>query len=153
MDILQVNTADNVARWFIHSNNLICGDDADEISNLKLQKLLYYAQGLHLAMYGRPLFNDEIIAWQHGPVVKAVYEKYKHNGRSGIVDAALPDDTFTKEAIDIMTITLHNFGQFSAWKLRDMTHEETPWKVTDINHVISQDIIKKYFEEHYIEED
>lgn len=43
------------------------------------------------------------------------------------------------------------FGQFSAWKLRDMTRQETPWKETMKNHVISKESIKKYFQENYAE--
>ena len=44
-------------------------DSGDLISNLKLQKLAYYAQGFCLAMHGRPLFPEAIKAWKHGPVV------------------------------------------------------------------------------------
>jgi uncharacterized phage-associated protein len=50
------------------------------ISNLKLQKLLYYAQGVHLALHDVALFPEEIQAWMHGPVVPEVYQKYKDGG-------------------------------------------------------------------------
>ena len=43
-------------------------DAGDVITNLKLQKLVYYAQGFSLALCGRPLFAERIEAWQHGPV-------------------------------------------------------------------------------------
>ena len=54
---------------------LLSKQDSEEpdISNLKLLKLLYYAQGTFLALYGRPLFNESIEAWLHGPVVPDVY--------------------------------------------------------------------------------
>ena len=42
------------------------------VSNLKLQKLLYYVQGFHLAVFGEPLFEEEIEAWMYGPVVPSV---------------------------------------------------------------------------------
>jgi uncharacterized phage-associated protein len=45
-------------------------DIGDVISNLKLQKLLYYAQGFYLAIYGKALFEEDIVAWEHGPVVR-----------------------------------------------------------------------------------
>lgn len=60
-------------------------DESSELlSNMKLQKLLYYQQGFHLAYFGTPLFNEDIVAWQYGPVVPEVYEAYKSFGRAGI---------------------------------------------------------------------
>src|SRR5688572_18511108 len=56
----------------------------DSISNLKLQKLLYYAQGFHLAEHGRALFEERIEAWQHGPVIPTVYPEFKDYGRGGL---------------------------------------------------------------------
>lgn len=47
------------------------------ISNLGLQKLLYYVQGYYIACFNKPLFEENILAWDHGPVVKEVYEEYK----------------------------------------------------------------------------
>lgn len=44
---------------------------------LKLQKLLYLAQGYSFAFYDRPLFYNEIEGWVHGPVVPDVYNIYK----------------------------------------------------------------------------
>ena len=52
-------------------------DAGDLISNLKLQKLVYYAQGFHLALYDEPLFLEAIEAWTHGPVVPDLYRHYK----------------------------------------------------------------------------
>ena len=44
----------------------------DLMSNMKLQKMLYYQQGFHLAYFGTPLFDEEIEAWMYGPVVPSV---------------------------------------------------------------------------------
>jgi len=61
--VIKMQNADNVARWFLSRNRLrSLSGESDFISNLKLQKLLYYAQGIHLALYGKPLFNDPIEA-------------------------------------------------------------------------------------------
>nr|WP_293017994.1 type II toxin-antitoxin system antitoxin SocA domain-containing protein [Moorena sp. SIO3I8] len=38
---------------------------------MKLQKLLYYAQSLHLALYDQPLFDEEIQAWRSGSCVSS----------------------------------------------------------------------------------
>ena len=50
--------------------------DGDDVTNLKVQKLVYYAQGFYLALNGKPLFNNDIKAWAHGPVVPELYQEY-----------------------------------------------------------------------------
>ena len=54
------------------------------MTNMKLQKMLYYQQGFHLAYFGTPLFDEEIEAWMYGPVVPSVYDEYKNYGKNGI---------------------------------------------------------------------
>ena len=148
-----MQTADNVARWFLSRNNLkFLAEDTEYISNLKLQKLLYYAQGIHLAVYGRILFEEPIVAWTHGPVVESVYHRYKANGSKGITDFENPIENFTEEEENTLQYTQNSFGQFSAWKLRELTHNETPWKSTERNAIIPVEKIGKYFEEHYVEQ-
>lgn len=52
-------------------------EHGEPLTNLKLQKLLYYAKGWYLALYDKPLFNDKIEAWVHGPVVPSIYHAFK----------------------------------------------------------------------------
>lgn len=143
-----------VAKWFLAYNRNAANDEgAEYISNLKLQKLLYYAQGCFLALKDRPLFSDPIVAWQHGPVVESVYHYYKQYGANGIVfDEDFDFSDFTQEEDDVLRDVYDVFGQYSAWKLRDMTHNETPWKQTPQNDVIPQSLIKDFFKKTYIEE-
>ena len=119
-------TAHDVARYFLAMQD----EDAGElISNLKLQKLLYYAQGFHLALFGVPLFSDRIKAWRYGPVVPDVWHRYKEADWGPIEKPADFDlgryDPQTRELLDEVNRV---YGQFSAAKLRDMTHEEPPWR-------------------------
>jgi uncharacterized phage-associated protein len=106
------------------------GRETDErLSHLKLQKLIYFAQCATLADTGQPLFNEPILAWAHGPVVRSVYNKYTGSG-SRPLPRTKPDgipclNNETKRRIDgVYTY----FGQYSAWKLRDLTHEEADWE-------------------------
>jgi uncharacterized phage-associated protein len=116
-----------IAKWFIAWAEA----EDDELSNLKLQKLLYYAQGHHLAEHGRPLFTEPIQAWSHGPVVPQVYHEFKRFGSASI---ELPEsDPFAWSDVDTSTTKLLNkvwntYGGLSAGRLRNMTHEEPPWK-------------------------
>ena len=142
-----MRTAHEVAQFFLHHTY---DGERDQISNLKLQKLLYYAQGYSLAILDRPLFDEPIECWRYGPVVESVYHYYKHYR-----DQCIPSiDTFNYSAFDYDDLAILNrisleYGQYSAWKLRDMTHEERPWKQADAfnNSEISFSSIKIFFKE------
>ena len=96
------------------------------ITNLKLQKLLYYCQGVYLAINQTVLFEDNIEAWVHGPVVPSIYQEFKSFGKNPIqVDEF--DCDLDEETEEILIEVFDVYGQFSAWKLRDMTHLEPPW--------------------------
>ena len=137
-------TCKDVAEYFL---SLQDEDAGDLISNLKLQKLVYYAQGCHLALYDEPLFEDRIEAWVHGPVVPSLYREYKTYGAAPIPN---PGDTdfskFDDEEREFLDEVYHVYGQFSAWKLKNMTHEDGPWRVASENQeAISNRSMKAYF--------
>ena len=128
----QSHTAKQVADYFL---NYVEKDEesGEALTNLKIQKLAYYAQGFALAVLGRPLFAERIEAWPHGPVVPDLYREYK-NGMGIVGNAPVPPpldfcaaDHFNEEEIDLLSEVFQVYGQFSAWKLRDMTHSEPPW--------------------------
>ena len=136
-------TCFDVADYFLSKTDEEAGD---VISNLQLQKLVYYAQGFTLAVTGKPLFNEEIEAWQHGPVVPDLYHKYKDHGAYGIPAPTNVDfSKFSSEIKEILDEVYDVYGQFSAWKLRNMTHEEAPWKNTEKGDVISLSSMSEYF--------
>jgi uncharacterized phage-associated protein len=134
-------SANDVADYFLSKNDETAGD---LISNLKLQKLLYYAQGFHLAITGKPLFLDRIEAWTHGPVVPTVYHRFKAYGETAL-PAAGRRPTFGKKIGELLDEVYQVYGQFSAWKLREMTHEEDPWKNAHQGAEISHSSLKSYF--------
>lgn len=141
-------SASTIARWFLAWAQF---EEEGALSNLKLQKLLYYAQGHYLANHGgAPLFADDIQAWGHGPVVPAVYHEFKEYGAQSIPF----EEEFDFEAIDKDTnswlaAVWKTFGARSAWKLREMTHNEPPWKDAyrdgEHNVVIPHDSMTRYF--------
>lgn len=146
-------SAKTVAKWFLYYNQAaIDSEDADLISNLKLQKLLYYAQGCYLAIKGKPLFFEKILAWAHGPVVNEVYQEYKHYHSNGIIYNGDYDNSIKKQDEELLEQVYEIFGQYSARGLRNKTHREAPWCNTEINQEIKQDVIKEYFENNYVTE-
>ena len=156
-------TAIDVAHWFINKNQYLecCADGAGDLTLLKLLKLLYYAEGCSLALDRGSLFDEPILAWEHGPVVESVWRAYNQNPfklklkkadlRSiEMINDNAEDKNLLEEVFDV-------FGQYSAWALREKTHKETPWIETTkngkiLNGVIERDLIKDYFKNHYIEE-
>ena len=96
------------------------------ISNLKLQKLLYYSQAWMLAIYGKPLFDDRIEAWVHGPVVPSVFRKYRDFKWSPLTtEVKVEVSPLVSKHVDEV---LKAYGHLQASALERLTHSEDPWK-------------------------
>lgn len=106
-----------VAKWFINELHP---------EPLKLQKLLYLAQGFSYAFYDKELFKDEIEAWVHGPVVKSVYYEYRIYKYSPI-DVTYEIDEFDNDTIDVLNYVKNNFSKYDSKFLEEMTHNQEPW--------------------------
>lgn len=125
----------DIAKCFLYLDDT---NEGDGISNLKLQKLVYYAQGFYSAIFGKPLFDKNISAWAHGPVVPDLYHEYKKYGSNPIpISSDFDKNTLTQDEFELVEEVFEVFGQYSAWKLRNMTHEESPW----LNHESEADTI------------
>lgn len=120
------------------------------ITNLKLQKVLYYSQMRSLQQCGNALFDDDFQAWRHGPVIPEVYEVFrKYVSR----DIDYDDIDVIKNRTDIaaeqkrviagiVDVTLN----LQAWDLVDKTHQTKPWKDTyipNMNRIITKDRIRR----------
>ena len=130
----------------------------EEITPLALQKMLYYVQGIHMALFGKEAFCEECEAWAHGPVFRAVYEVFKSFKYNPIDDARftmfqnrwgeLPTDV--RKVIDMVAET---FGMYSGKVLEHITHKEEPWIEARVNclpgevatEVIQKERIRDYF--------
>ncbi len=128
----------------------LCGiyDDQDtDFSMLKLQKLLYYAQGRCLAVFRRPLFGERIKAWEYGPVVPQVRKAYEEF--EGLLPR--PDDldllSVDPQARAILDAVYAEYGQFAPWALVNMTHDERPWAETPRNEEIDRQAMADFFTE------
>lgn len=136
-------SARDVARYFLAKAD---PDAGDTISNLKLQKLCYYAQGFALALAGKPLFPETIEAWEHGPVVPTLYHAYKSNGSSAIPPEPIDLQTYPSAVAELLDDVYKVYGQYSAWKLRNMTHDEPPWKDARAGDgIITHTSMQQYF--------
>ncbi|PTY38078.1 hypothetical protein BGP77_16635 [Saccharospirillum sp. MSK14-1] len=121
----------DVANYLLFLDQQEADEEVGNISNLKLQKLAYYAQGFFAALNdGKPLFESRIEAWTHGPVVVELYHQYKGFGANPIPFDEKSGFDLADEEADLIQEVFQVFSQFSPWKLRNMTHEESPW----LNH-------------------
>ena len=78
------------------------------ITPLKMQKLVYFAHGWHLAFRGTPLIEDEFQAWEYGPVVPTLYHEFKKWGRNNIGEHARTwERTGSHDADDVRIYPRH----------------------------------------------
>jgi uncharacterized phage-associated protein len=125
----------------------------DLLTNLKLQKLLYYSQAWYLANYQELLFEEPIEAWVHGPVVVDVYHKYKTYGCDRIGEMITEPPALTKREIALINEVINVYGKYTAWDLERITHSEDPWIITrkgipaqnPSNEIIDPNILIKYY--------
>jgi len=133
-------TAKDIAEYFLTL------DIDEELSNLKIQKLLYYAQGIYVALHHEPLFHDKIEHWTQGPVVPELYHEYKVYGTAAILHPTIIDlDKYSPQMIEVLNEVWDVFGQYSAWRLRAMTHDDPPWCETQDNQEITIEALERYF--------
>ncbi len=92
------------------------------LATKKLHKLLYYCQGHHLAVYGEPLFAEEICAWDMGPVVASLWREE----RQGISPLELPPD-LPERALNTIGYVISRYGALNGTDLEHLTHSESPW--------------------------
>jgi len=123
---------------------------------MKLQKLLYYAQGWNLAVRQETLFPDDIEAWRYGPVVPPIYRRFKRYGSDIIPRNAIitvPENVLAKASLKLIDDVIAKYGDMSAGDLMRQTHDEPPWSETwgsgspgeSGNAVIEIDLIYRYF--------
>ena len=132
-----------VAKWFI---NEVSPDP------LKLQKLLYFSQGISFCMNDEPLFNDDFEAWVHGPVIPKLYHKYK-NYEYNPIDVKFDLPIIPEKVLCILEFVKRNYAKYDGKYLEKITHHQEPWLYARsgldpderINKKIPKEIIADYF--------
>lgn len=120
-------SAIDVARFFV---KLACDEpELEPMTHLRLQKLLYYAQGWSLAYNERPLFGDILEAWQHGPVVPNVFREFADYKKEPIPSCCGNEDGLGDDDKAFIKSIWEGYKEFSPFKLTQMTHSEQPWLI------------------------
>lgn len=140
-------SAIDVARYIIAH----CNRNGQTISNLKLQKILYFIQAEFLVVQDKPCFQEQIEAWDFGPVVPEVYRHYKVFG-SAAIPSLRSEDYYPFKNKDklLMDGIIDECANYSASELVEYIHNQSPW-ITAYGQgrsaVITNESIKSFFEE------
>lgn len=152
-----------VADYFLTKN--IPGTDY-EITHLKLQKLVYYAEALYLAVRkdSPPLIDEDFEAWVHGPVCKELYNEYRGYGYRPlpVIREDEVTDSFSKDIKEILDAVWLLYGKYDGKALEDKTHNEEPWldaRGNDIydydrsNNKIDKSKMRSFYKKHFFGEE
>lgn len=136
--------ANTIATWFLHRAR----EEGEYLTQMKLQKLVYIAHGWNLGLDGGPLILETVEAWQYGPVIRDLYERYLAYGAKPIVAdfEAVAVDT---EDGELLEWVWNQYKRFTAGQLSTITHQSnTPWTLT-YQDGKKLNIPEKVIEDHY----
>jgi uncharacterized phage-associated protein len=143
-----MTTANEAAEYLIS----LAHERGEPVNNLKLQRLLYYAQAWHLGLEGTPLFPEKFEAWMTGPLIPALYWAYKPHGIRPIPEPAsvpgLPQDVAR-----FLTGIADDYLSVGEYELDEMATRETPWRAARVGldradpsrNEISEDEMRVFF--------
>lgn len=132
-------SANQITDWVLQ----MAQDKNIEISQMKLQKLLYYIQGYSLGMTGERAFSDAICANTHGPVVENMRRRFRNSGSQRLYAENLSE--IPGDISGLISSVLRDKGGYTARELRDMTHKEPPFDTTEQSAEITTEKMRDYF--------
>ena len=138
-----------IAKYLICKFNI----ENKNITQLKLQKLLYFIEAYYMAYYNKDaLYKEDFYAWTYGPVIKEVYDKYKVYMSDSIIDDDFVNpfdiDKDVRNSIDIIC---NAFGSLTAYDLIKITHRQgSPWYHTFKQKKISKEETKEWFKQLFL---
>jgi uncharacterized phage-associated protein len=137
-------------------------EDVLDVDPLKIQKLVYFLHGWHLAVTGHPAVGERFEAWPHGPVLSSLYHQFKQHRCYTISTFAKDIDPITgnetelcvspkqREFFGVFDRVWERYKNFSGQELSDMTHQpSTPWTYARKNGM--QYISDQMIQEHFLE--
>lgn len=137
-----------------------------ELTQIDVQKILYFLHGHHLLEHGQPLIKSEFEAWDYGPVQRIVYDEFRKFGDQPIDELAVKFDPIKRISTAFPRLTdnaalatienhLYKYLEIPSFTLVDITHRPgTPWSRTmedatsrvNVGMRIKDDLIRSFFE-------
>lgn len=145
--------------WIVGKRFLEIAENQNQsLTVMQLLKLVYIAHGWMLALYHRPLVDDDIEAWQYGPVIRNLYNEIRVAKGKRVFPDSLNDaiarldspGSLDKYETDLIQQVFNRYGEFSGNALSRLTHSKgSPWdQVYDAEHWgarISDDRIESHY--------
>jgi uncharacterized phage-associated protein len=121
------------------------------LTPMQVLKLVYLCHGWMLGLYGRPLIDEYVEAWQYGPVVRSLYSAVKRFRASPVQGPlSVGPEHFSPEEKNIMDQVVDLYGHFTGPQLSQLTHaSNTPWRCVwdGGDTIIPNELIQQHFEE------
>lgn len=146
----------------------LAAHDSISLDPMKLQKLVYFAHGWHLAIVGEKLITEPVEAWKWGPVIPFLYYNLRKYGMQVITEFLEVETLFSSfipkikecdeniKSLDVIRQTWDEYKNFSGIQLSNFTHiKESPWRnlydkygehIPYHAKIIDNNAIRKYFE-------
>jgi len=120
------------------------------LTNMQLQKLVFFAHGYHLALEGVPLYAEETKAWQFGPVIPDLYKHLQKYGKSEVTESIpTAGEVSDEEQVNVIDAVWDAYKGYDAWRLSDISHrKDSPWDKVWSNAPfgkIDNDTVKQYY--------
>lgn len=135
-----------------------CNKDGKEITNKKLQKMMFYCQAYHIAKYRKNLIDNEFEAWVHGAVLPELYNEYSDHGYNAINKFNNQEynkirEVFGEYLCRFLDKIIDKFSSFTGNQLEKLNHSESPWQEARkgyapeqiCNEIITKDSIYYYY--------
>ncbi|MFI8688539.1 Panacea domain-containing protein [Rossellomorea sp. NPDC077527] len=148
-------SATDLAKYFIKNNYDYPRNTFD--GNMKLQKMLYFSQLIHMARKGERLFSDNMYAFKNGTVIDNVRQVYQHNNDFLVIEALNFNTDFDEVELESIKLAEKVFGHLDAATLSDLNHQQYSWQVSYENSkdtyssyhhkersIIDEEVIRKY---------
>ncbi|MFG1487454.1 type II toxin-antitoxin system antitoxin SocA domain-containing protein [Halobacteriovorax sp. RZ-1] len=144
---MEMTPAIRLAHWiynYCEANNI------SDLSNIKMQKLLYYCSGIASALELDEIEPVEFSAWKYGPVNSECYQEFKSFGANAI-NFSSANVNYSENTENILNAIMSIYVGLTPFELVEQTHSEEPWRKTwnSEEEFIPNALIKKYFKDHY----
>lgn len=147
----------NVMSTVIGAANLMLSRSSVPLTNLKINKLLYYAYGVYLTLFSEHPFDERPEAWMYGPVFPTVYHSLKRYGSrpvTNLIRSEATGNTTDDRLTEVVDAVLKAYGHLPESALVQATHvPHGPWArvfLPRANRVIADSDITSYFKQHVV---
>lgn len=144
-------TSGQIADWLLwYNKKLMETEPGDLMTNTRLEMIMYYAQGMSLGTYNRPLFDEDFVAGKYGVQLPSVHKKYRFNWYFGIDFVEAEPAGISEQDKELLIFVFDQYSRYSTRGLSLLNTHEHPWKSTTENEVVPKEKIRDFFRHSYL---